>query len=126
MLATSYGVIKLVHISLISSSLILFAVRGVLKVRQIDYRNLYPPLKWLPHVIDTFILLSGALLVTITHTPIFSGWLSLKLLFLLAYIISGSLTLKYAHSKTQIWGGIFVALSCAGIMIKIALTKTFY
>jgi len=56
--------------------------------------------KWLPHVIDTGILLSGLSLIKLTgFTPLNSHWLALKLVLLLAYIIFGAFALRYGHNQ---------------------------
>lgn len=53
----------------------------------------------LPHLIDTLFFASGIWLAwTIQQYPFVHGWLTAKILGLMAYIILGSLALKHAKS----------------------------
>jgi len=126
MLDSFYLEIKYLHISLVTLSILLFSFRSLLTLRHYPWKQKWPKLIFTPHIVDTFLLLSGASLALITHTPIYKGWLGTKLLFLLAYILFGTVSLKYAKTPLQQGLSAIAALSCVAIMIKIALSKTFF
>ncbi|TXH04651.1 MAG: regulator SirB [Nevskiaceae bacterium] len=90
-------------------SLALFLLRAVPALRT---QPPTPPrvLRVLPHVIDTVFLLSGLALATTIHQyPFVHGWLTAKVLGLIAYIVLGSLALKRAPTRA----GRAVALAAA-------------
>ena len=54
----------------------------------------------LPHVVDTLLLGSAiALALRIAQYPFVHSWLTAKVLALLAYIVLGSIALKYGRSR---------------------------
>lgn len=60
------------------------------------------PVKILPHIIDTVFLLSAiGLTFAINQYPFVNGWVTAKLLGLIAYIVLGTLTLKRARNNQQ-------------------------
>ncbi len=80
-----------------------------------------------PHVNDTFLLLTGVLLVIITHFYPFSpqgSWLTEKLLGVIIYIALGSVALsrRPRTSRTR-WIAFLVALVALVTVIKLAVTK---
>lgn len=74
-----------IHIALAYISLLLLLSRGILAFRRLDWRQ-YKLLNFLPHVVDTFLLVSGVLLFGwFGHS--FSSWIFAKVLFLVLYVI---------------------------------------
>lgn len=76
-----------------------------------------------PHVIDTFLLLSGITLV-MSGNWIASGnygWILSKFMVLLAYIGLGVLTMRSTGAKR--WGAFAGALICYGYILSVAITK---
>jgi uncharacterized membrane protein SirB2 len=119
-----YFWLKFVHITFVSISLVLFFFRAVLTVRRFDWLGKWPVLKFLPHINDTFLLLSGFALAWYTSTSLLSGWLSAKLLLLVVYILLGSYTLKIAKNKTQQMLGMASAILTLSVMVYLAIYKT--
>lgn len=80
-----------------------------------------------PHVNDTFLLLSGALLVLITHFYPFTpqgSWLTEKLLAVIIYIALGSVALsRRPRSMATRWVACLVAVVALLLVIKLAMTK---
>jgi len=105
--------------------LMLFFSRAVLSYRNVNWRKKWPLLKFIPHIIDTLLLASGLSLAIYTSVPLFSGWLSIKLMLLVAYIFLGSYTLKKSTTKSQQFVGITATFVTISVMIFIALTKNF-
>jgi uncharacterized membrane protein SirB2 len=94
----SYPLLKIIHIYLALASIAGFALRWwwmnsgspLLQTR---------PVRILPHVIDTLFLAAGiGLAVTIGQYPFVHGWLTAKVLGLIAYIVLGTLALKRAKT----------------------------
>jgi uncharacterized membrane protein SirB2 len=76
-----------------------------------------------PHVIDTFLLISGISLV-VRGDWIESGeysWIISKFIVLLAYIGLGVLTMR--SSGTKRWAAFAGALACYGYILSVAITK---
>ena len=65
--------------------------------------------RWVPHVIDSFLLLAAIYMVTIIgpHHP----FILVKIVLLLVYILLGSLALK--HAKTLTWRLVFTFAAAA-------------
>lgn len=83
--------------------------------------------KILPHMNDTFLLLSGVSLLVILHwnpfiTPV--AWLTEKLVGVVIYIALGFIALsnKPRSQKTR-WVAFILALSCLYLVIRLAMTK---
>jgi uncharacterized membrane protein SirB2 len=52
-------------------------------------------LRYVPHVVDTVLLISALMLTTIIRRyPFVQGWLTLKVVLLVAYVVLGSIALK--------------------------------
>lgn len=84
-------------------------------------------LKIAPHVVDTFLLLSGVALIFITGFMPFTeagSWLTQKLSCVLAYIALGFFTLKYGKNKVFKTFAYFGALGWLVAAANIAMTKT--
>ena len=80
--------------------------------------------KILPHVIDTFLLLSAiALVITLQQYPFASLWVTAKLIGLVVYIVLGIFTLKKARNNTE--RAVFFGLSLAtfGYIFMVARSK---
>lgn len=94
-----YPAVKHTHLLLIAVSVTLLLVRFVLKERQ-------SPLmarKWLkitPHIVDTFLLLSGLLLcVLIKQYPFVDTWLTEKILAVVAYILLAFMAMRSDRNR---------------------------
>jgi uncharacterized membrane protein SirB2 len=94
-----YYWVKQVHMYSVLLSFALFLARGawVLTGRSLPR---HPLLRALPHTVDTVLLTSALWLTTIIQQYPFShGWLTVKVLLLLVYIVLGSLALRRAPSR---------------------------
>ena len=83
--------------------------------------------KWVrvaPHIIDT-ILLGSAILLTlqIRQYPFVHGWLTAKVLALLAYIVIGAIGLKYGRTKKIRVTAWLVAIAIFLYIVLVALTR---
>ncbi|NNJ92646.1 MAG: SirB2 family protein, partial [Gammaproteobacteria bacterium] len=75
----------------------------------------------LPHVNDTVLLLSAITLTGILgQYPSMHNWLGGKILFLLIYIVAGTVTLKTGFSNRTSLIALFVALTSFAMILLLA------
>jgi len=119
----SYAALKIIHVTSVIFSYILFTLRGVWMMQgsPILQRRW---VKILPHVIDTVLLASAVALATmIQQYPGISTWLSAKIGGLLLYITLGLIALRFGktrRTKTISW---ITAQMVFFYIVLVALTK---
>jgi len=118
-----YLIIKNIHIICVAITMVLFTIRGVWMIQESHWLQ-QRWVKFIPHVIDSLLLISGLALVLILHQyPWTQTWLTAKLLALLFYIVMGSIALTIGKTKTiRIIAGIG-ALIILFYIITLALTR---
>ncbi|SFP54527.1 Uncharacterized membrane protein SirB2 [Nitrosomonas cryotolerans] len=120
----SYTILKLIHISSVIVSYLLFSLRGIWMIR--GAANLQQRwVKILPHVVDTVLLSSAIVLaITIQQNPLSDSWLAAKVIGLLLYISLGMMALRFGKTrrvKVVAWiAAQFVFL----YIVLVALTKS--
>lgn len=115
---------KHLHLTLVITSVSLFTLRFILLSAhsQIMQQRL---LKVLPHIIDTFLLLSAIwLCLQIEQYPLTDAWLSQKLMAVILYIAFGYYTLKKARSLPERFLGLVLAVLSLSVATHTAMTKT--
>lgn len=116
-----YLALKHLHLTTVVLSFALFTLRGVWML--IDSPLLQR--RWvriIPHVIDTVLLASAmGLTLILEQYPFVHGWLTAKALGLIAYIILGSIALKYGPTKPIRAGAWVAALAMFGYIVSVAL-----
>ncbi len=117
-----YPEIKLAHIAAVSASGGLFFLRGAAAQLGAQW-TMAAPLRYLSYTIDTILLTAAFMLVTILHQyPFAQGWLTVKVLLLVAYIVLGSYALKRGRTpavRLATWLG---ALAIFGFIVSVART----
>ena len=90
-----YLEIRAVHIGSVMTSGTLFLLRG-LALNLFGWRwALAWPLRYLSWTVDTVLLTAALMLMTIVHQyPVIDGWLTVKVVLLVPYIVLGSLALR--------------------------------
>ena len=112
-----YPGIKLVHVGAVIASGSLFAARGALMLARSPQAN-HAALRYLSYAIDTTLLTAALMLATILHQyPFVQGWLTVKVLLLVVYVVLGSLALRRARARAAQVGCFFAAL---GVFLLIA------
>ena len=118
-----YMMAKHLHMAAVGLSILLFAVRFI-------YGQMNPGFlqkKWVrivPHIIDTVLLVSAVwLCVIIAQYPLVNGWLTFKVVGVIAYIGLGMMALKKAKTPPLKWGAFFAALIILALTAKVAVTK---
>ncbi len=118
-----YAVIKYVHLFSVTLSLTGFFLRGVLTLRASPLMKARW-IKVLPHINDTILLAAAlSLAVMSDQYPFVSGWVTAKVLGVIAYIILGSLALREGSSlRTRVvcW---VTAMAVFGWIVSVALTR---
>jgi uncharacterized membrane protein SirB2 len=77
-----------------------------------------------PHVVDTLLLASAiALAVRLQQYPFVHGWLTAKVLALVAYIVLGAIGLKYGRTRNIRAAAGIAALATFGYIVAVALTR---
>jgi uncharacterized membrane protein SirB2 len=115
--------IKYVHLVSVTLSLAGFFLRGLLLLRDSPLMRARW-IKVLPHINDTILLAAAlSLAVMSDQYPFVSGWVTAKVLGVIAYIILGSLALRAGSSpRTRLvcWLG---AMAVFGWIVSVALTR---
>lgn len=119
----AYLWVKYLHVACVILSLSGFAARGALMLAGSPLLNA----RWMrvaPHVVDTVLLASAAWLAwALQQYPFVHGWLTAKVLGLLAYIGFGMVALR--RGRTKGIRAMFFALACASAayVVWVALTR---
>ena len=92
-------ILKAVHVGSALLSIAGFVLRGIWMLQGSPLLKARAT-RILPHVVDTLLLGSAiALALRIAQYPFVHSWLTAKVLALLAYIVLGSIALKYGRSR---------------------------
>lgn len=95
-----YPQIKQAHILLVALSGSLFLARGIAVLMQAGWPQ-QRAVKRLSYAIDTALLAAALMLVQLLPSAVFSnGWLAMKLVLLVAYILLGAFALRRARSRS--------------------------
>ncbi len=104
-----YPQIKAVHIACVILSGMLFVLRGSLVQAGRGTVAHWAPLRYLSYSVDTILLTAALMLLTILPGAYFAnGWLTVKLVGVVLYVICGSLALMRARGR-DLQRGFFVA-----------------
>jgi len=116
-----YAQIKWVHIASIIASGLLFLFRGSLVLAGRERIAMLAPLRFLSYSIDTVLLSAALMLLTILpHAMYANGWLTLKLVLVVVYVVLGSLALKRGRTAGVRAGSFVAALTVYLTIVGIA------
>lgn len=119
----AYLWIKYLHVACVILSLSGFAARGALMLAQSPYLNV----RWVrvaPHLVDTVLLASAAWLAwALQQYPFVHGWLTAKVVGLLAYIGFGMVALRRGRTKRIRTAFLLLAVASAAYVVWVALTR---
>ena len=98
-----YLEIRAVHIGSVMTSGTLFLLRG-LALNLFGWRwALAWPLRYLSWTVDTVLLTAALMLMTIVHQyPVIDGWLTVKVVLLVPYIVLGYLALRAESRRNRL------------------------
>ncbi|MBN8213954.1 MAG: SirB2 family protein [Xanthomonadales bacterium] len=117
-----YPQIRFVHIACVVLSGALFLLRGSGVLAGARWPMLLP-LRIASYSIDTVLLTAALMLLTILPGGVFAnGWLTVKLVLLIVYIVLGSFALKRARARSAKAGYFTAAVATYLFMYSIART----
>jgi uncharacterized membrane protein SirB2 len=118
-----YAEIKAVHMGCAAISVCGFFARGVLSLRGSPLLRA----RWVrvaPHLVDTVLLASALWLAwRSAQLPFAQGWLTAKVLALLAYIALGSLALRPGRSRRTRATAFVLALATFAYIVLVAVAR---
>ncbi len=119
----SYALLKFVHMGTVVLTALLFVMRGVLVI----VTNRRPTSRFLrvvPHLVDVVLLATAvALSMAIQQYPLTHGWLTAKVIGLVAYIGLGLVVMRFATHRLQRFAAFVGALVALAYVVSVALTK---
>lgn len=115
-----YPEIKWVHIASVLASGALFALRGLLHLAGSALAN-HAAVRMLSYTIDTVLLTAALMLSTLLRQyPFVHGWLTVKVLLLVVYIVLGSFALKRARTRRGRAIAYVAALAVFAFIVSVA------
>lgn len=115
--------LKDVHVACVILSGAGFLARGAWMMRESPWLQ-KTWVKVVPHVIDTTLLGSAILLTIQIHQyPFVQGWLTAKVLALIAYVGVGAVGLKYGKTRKIRIAAWLLAIAIFGYIVLVALTR---
>jgi uncharacterized membrane protein SirB2 len=118
-----YLVVKYVHVISVALSLAGFFLRGILMMRDSPLLGA----RWIrvvPHINDTVLLVAALSLAAMSgQYPFAVGWVTAKVLGVIAYIILGALALRDASTRRMRIICWFASLAVFGWIVSVALTR---
>lgn len=118
-----YLVIKHFHVTCVALSAAGFLLRGFWMASGSALMQ-HRLTRVLPHVVDSLLLASAlALAVMISQYPFVAGWVTAKVIGLVAYILLGTVALKRGRSMRVRLLAFAAAIGTYGWIVSVALTK---
>jgi uncharacterized membrane protein SirB2 len=120
---STYVILKHLHMTTAYLTISLFALRLLLDaVGRPGWRQ--TPLRWIPHVNDTILLVSAVTLLFVAgYASDMPGWLLAKIALLFCYIVVGVFAIKPTFSKPVRIVAAIVALAIVSGIFHLAMTK---
>lgn len=119
----SYATLKMIHVTSIVVSYLLFSLRGVWMMRGSEALQQ----RWVkitPHIVDTVLLTSAiALAIMIDQDPVNNSWLTAKVTGLLLYIGLGMMALRFGKTRKAKISAWIAAQVVFLYIVLVALTK---
>jgi uncharacterized membrane protein SirB2 len=118
-----YLIVYYTHVSCVSLSGSLFFLRGVWMMQENELLN-HRLVRILPHFIDSLLLASAFVLAfQVNQYPFVDGWVTVKFVALILYILLGMFSLRRGKSKSQRTVFFIAAMTTFGFIISVALTR---
>ncbi|MGB5103745.1 MAG: SirB2 family protein [Steroidobacteraceae bacterium] len=115
-----YLALRHLHIACAVLTIALFVLRGVLMLAESRWLQT-PVLRYLPHVVDTVLLSTALMLLGIVHQyPFVHGWLTVKVVLLVVYIVLGSIAIKRGRTRQIRVAAFVAALATVGFIYTVA------
>jgi uncharacterized membrane protein SirB2 len=115
-----YLLLRHAHIGCAILSIALFVVRGGLMLAESPWQR-NAVLRYLPHVVDSMLLTTALMLTTVIHQyPFSTGWVTMKVVLLVVYIVLGSNAMKRGRTKRIRTAALVAALLTIGFLVSVA------
>jgi uncharacterized membrane protein SirB2 len=115
-----YLTLRGVHIGCAVLTITLFVLRGGLMLADSPWQRT-AVLRYLPHAVDTVLLTTALMLTTVIHQyPFSTGWLTAKVVLLVAYVVLGSIALRRGRTKRIRVAAFIAALTTVGFLVTVA------
>ena len=115
-----YAEIRLVHIAAVAASGGLFFLRGL----ALNFGAGWPmarPVRSLSYTIDTVLLAAALMLTTLVQQyPFVHGWLTVKVVLLVVYVVLGVLAFWKGRTRAVRLGAWLAALAVYGLIVSVA------
>lgn len=119
-----HPLLKQIHVTSVALSIGGYLFRAALMLRDSPLLQTRA-VRTVPHVIDTVLLTSAIALATnIRQYPFAQGWLTAKVVALVAYIVLGAYGLRYGRTKTARALFALGALLAFAYIVGVALTRS--
>ena len=119
-----YFALKHIHMLCAVLSIVGFIIRGALRIKESSILER----KWIriaPHIVDTVLLLSAVgLMFSIHQYPFVNSWLTAKFLGLIAYILLGLVTMRFAKKRALRIVAYLAAINMFIYIAIVALSKS--
>lgn len=113
-----------VHVTTAAISITLFVLRGLGIMLNAGWLR-WKPVRVLPHLNDTLLLLSALMLAWITHQyPLQQSWLTAKLVALVVYILLGMVAMRWGPTRPIRAIAWLAALITFGYIVAVALNRS--
>ncbi len=120
----NYLAVKHAHMGFVYLTITLFVLRGLLQFAGIDWRR-WRLLRILPHVNDTLLLTAAIWMSVTSHQyPFVAGWLTAKVIGLLAYIGFGKLALHRTAPLRLRLPAFMAAIASVSYVVLAAITRS--
>ncbi|MES1943553.1 hypothetical protein PC39_05545 [Salinisphaera sp. PC39] len=120
-MAAWYPLLKQIHLATVALTLALFLLRGWWMLTAPE-RLRRRWVRVLPHLVDTLLLASAlGLMLILRQYPFVHGWLTAKVLALIAYIVLGTIALKRGRTRRVRATAFAAALAVFGYIVTTAL-----
>ena len=121
--AELYPWVRALHVGCAVLTIAGFAARGALMLRASPWLQ-KRVVRVAPHVVDTLLLASAVWLAWfLGQVPFVHGWITAKVLALIAYIVLGSIALKRGRTRRVRVAAFAAALATVGYIVWVALTR---
>jgi len=115
-----YLALRHVHIACAILTVTLFVLRGTLMLLESRWQRSVV-LRYLPHAVDTVLLTTALMLTTIVQQyPFASGWLSMKVVLLVLYVVLGSIALRRGRTRRVRIVAFVAALLTVAFLVSVA------
>jgi len=115
-----YLPLRHVHIGCAVLSIALFVLRGALMLADSPWQR-HLVLRYLPHAVDTVLLMSALVLTTVVRQyPFANGWLTAKVVLLTVYVGLGSIALRRGRTRRVRIVALAGALLVVAFLVSVA------